>query len=161
MVFKAKYFTTIALSLGVVLGLSLRLSPSYAQMRHGRGEMAGGPNVFFLMRAAQLTPDQKTQVQTLLQNSRQNTKQIISQLMPLRQQLNSSLYSTGTADANLINQVNGLENQLRQERYSVFQQVWSMLNSGQQSRVTTLYSQMAANRAQRLEAWKSLQQPSQ
>ena len=161
MVFKAKHFTTIALSLGVVLGLSLWLSPSYAQMRHGRGEMAGGPNVFFLTRAAQLTPDQKTQVQTLLQNSRQNTKQIISQLMPLRQQLNSSLYSTGTADANLINQVNGLENQLRQERYSVFQQVWSMLNSGQQSRVTTLYSQMAANMAQRLEAWKSLQQPSQ
>jgi hypothetical protein len=106
-------------------------------------------------------PDQKTQVQTLLQNSQQNTKEIISQLMPLRQQLNSSLYSTGTADANLINQVNGLENQLRQDRYSVFQQVWSMLNSGQQSRVTTLYSQMAANRAQRLEAWKSLQQPSQ
>ena len=54
MVFKAKHFTTIALILGVVLGLSLWLSPSYAQMRHGRGGMAGGPNVFFLMRAAQL-----------------------------------------------------------------------------------------------------------
>ena len=161
MVFKAKHVTILAVILGIVLGLSAWSLPSYAQMRHGRGGMAGGPNVFFLMRAAQLTPDQKTQVQTLLQNSRQNTKQIISQLMPLRQQLNSSLYSTGTADANLINQVNGLENQLRQERYSVFQQVWSMLNSGQQSRVTTLYSQMAANRAQRLEAWKSLQQPSQ
>ena len=161
MVFKTRDFAILAVILVIVLGLSAWSLPSYAQMRHGRGGMAGGPNVFFLMRAAQLTPDQKTQVQTLLQNSRQNTKQIISQLMPLRQQLNSSLYSTGTADANLINQVNGLENQLRQERYSVFQQVWSMLNSGQQSRVTTLYSQMAANRAQRLEAWKSLQQPSQ
>jgi len=158
MVFKTKRFTTLAVILGVVLGLSAWSLPSYAQMRHGHGGMAGGPNIFFLMRAAQLTPDQKTQVQTLLQNSRQNTKQIISQLMPLRQQLNSSLYSTGTADANLINQVNGLENQLKQERYSVFQQVWSMLNSGQQNRVTNLYSQIAANRAQRLEAWKSQQQ---
>jgi len=158
MVFKTKRFTTLAVILGVVLGLSAWSLPSYAQMRHGHGGMAGGPNIFFLMRAAQLTPDQKTQVQTLLQNSRQNTKQIISQLMPLRQQLNGSLYSTGTADANLINQVNGLENQLKQERYSVFQQVWSMLNSGQQNRVTNLYSQMAANRAQRLEAWKSQQQ---
>jgi hypothetical protein len=161
MVFKARHVTILAVILGIVLSLSAWSLPGYAQMRHGRGGMAGGPNIFFLMRAAQLTPDQKTQVQTLLQNSRQNTKQIISQLMPLRQQLNSSLYSTGTADANLINQVNGFENQLKQERYGVFQQVWSLLNSEQQSRVTTLYSQMAANRAQRQETWKSLQQQGQ
>ena len=78
--------------------------------------------------------------------------------MPLRQQLNSALYSTGTANPSLISQVNGLESQLQQERYSVFQQVWSLLNSTQQNQVTTLYSQMAANRAQRLNAWKSLHQ---
>ena len=126
-------------------------------MRHGRKD-AGGPNLFFLMRAAHLTPDQKTQVHTLMQNSRQNSQQIVSQLMPLRQQLNSALYSTGTANPSLISQVNGLESQLQQERYSVFQQVWSLLNSTQQNQVTTLYSQMAANRAQRLNAWKSLHQ---
>jgi len=161
MVFKTRDFAILAVILVIVLGLSAWSLPSYAQMRHGRGGMAGGPNIFFLMRAAELTPDQKTQVHSLLQNSRENTKQIFSQLMPLRQQLNSSLYSTGTADTNLINQVNGLENQLKQERYSVFQQVWSMLNSTQQSRVTSLYSQMAANRAQRMEAWKSLHQQGQ
>ncbi len=158
MVFKTKYFRILAVTLGIVVGLGLWSLPSWAQMRHGRGGMAGGPNLFFLMRAAQLTPDQKTQVHTLLQNSRQNTKQIVSQLIPLRQQLNNALYSTGTADANLISQINGLENQLQQERYSVFQQVWSLLNSTQQNHVTTMYSQMAANRAQHLEAWKSLQQ---
>src|ERR1044072_8190963 len=161
MVFKTNRFRAMAVVLGVVLGLSFWSLPSYSQMRHGRGGMAGGPNIFFLMRAAQPTPDQKTQVQTLLQNSRQNTKQIISQLMPLRQQLNSSLYSTGSADTNLINQVDGLENHLKQERYSVFQQVWSMLNSTQQSRVTSLYSQLAGNRAQRMEAWESLHQQGQ
>jgi hypothetical protein len=32
------------------------------------------------------------------------------------------------------------------------------LNSTQQNQVATLYSQMAANRAQRLNAWKSLHQ---
>jgi hypothetical protein len=161
MVLKTKRFGVMAVILGVVLGLSFWSISSYAQMRHGRDGIAGGPNIFFLMRAAQLTPDQKTQVHSLLENSRQNTKQIISQLTPLRQQLNSALYSTGTADTNLINQVNGLENQLKQERYGVFQQVWSLLNSAQQSRVTNLHSQMSANRAQRLEAWKSLQQQSQ
>ena len=84
MVFKTRHFTTLAVILGIILGLSAWSLPSYAQMRHGRRGMAGGPNIFFLMRAAELTPDQKTQVHSLLQNSRQNTKQIISQLMPLR-----------------------------------------------------------------------------
>ena len=156
MVFKTKHFGITAAA--IILGVGLWALPSFAQMRHGVGGRAGGPNLFFLMRAANLTPDQKTQVHTLMQNSRQNSQQIFSQLMPLRQQLNSALYSTGTANPSLISQVNGLESQLQQERYSVFQQVWSLLNSTQQNQVTTLYSQMAANRAQRLNAWKSLHQ---
>ena len=156
MVLKTKHFGIIALI--IICGVGLSALPSFAQMRHGGGGRAGGPNLFFLMRAANLTPDQKTQVHTLMQNSRQNSQQIVSQLMPLRQQLNSALYSTGTANPSLISQVNGLESQLQQERYSVFQQVWSLLNSTQQNQVTTLYSQMAANRAQRLNAWKSLHQ---
>ena len=158
MVFKTKHYGILA-ALIILLGVGLWALPSFAQMRHGRGGGFGGPNLFFLMRAAQLTPDQKTQVHTLLQNSRQNSKQIFSQLMPLRQQLNQSLYSTGTADTGLISQINGLESQLQQERYSVFQQVWSLLDSTQKNRVTTLYSQLAANRAQRMETLKSLQQP--
>jgi len=156
MMFKTKHVRILAFL--IMLGVGLWALPSFAQMRHGHGGSAGGPNLFFLMRAAQLTADQKTQVHTLLQNSRQNSQQIFSQLMPLRQQLNSALYSTGTANANLISQVNGLESQLQQERYSVFQQVWSLLNSTQQNQVTTLYSQLAADRAQRQNTWKSLQQ---
>jgi Spy/CpxP family protein refolding chaperone len=159
MVFKTKHFGIIAAA--IMLGVGLWVLPGFAQMRHGGGGRAGGPNLFFLMRAAQLTPDQKTQVHTLIQNSRQNSQQIVSQLVPLRQQLNSALYSTGTANPNLISQVNALESQLQQERYSVFQQVWSLLNSTQQNQVTTLYSQMAANRAQQLNMWKSLHQQQQ
>src|SRR5580765_196500 len=142
----------------MILGGGFWGLPRFSPMRPGAGGRAGGPNLFFLMRAANLTPDQKTQVHTLMQNSRQNSQQIVSQLMPLRQQLDSALYSTGTANPSLISQVNGLESQLQQERYSVFQQVWSLLNSTQQNQVATLYSQMAANRAQRLNAWKSLHQ---
>lgn len=153
---KTKHFGISATLVIILVGLWAL--PSFAQMRHRHAGGAGGPSLFFLMHAAKLTPDQKTQVHTLLQNSRKNSKQIFSQLLPLRQQLNSALYSTGTANPNLIAQVNGLESQLQQERYSVFQQVWSLLNSTQQNQVTTLYSQMAANRAQRLAAWKSLHQ---
>jgi len=43
MVFKTRHFTTLAVILGIILGLSAWSLPSYAQMRHGRGGMAGGP----------------------------------------------------------------------------------------------------------------------
>lgn len=155
MVFDAKHFKLTAVL--VLLAVGLWILPGYAQMHHGRRGSAGGPNLFFLMRAAQLTPDQKTQVQTLMQNSRQNSHQLFSQLMPLRQQLNSALYSTGTADPNLVSQINGLESQLQQERFGVFQQVWSLLNSTQKNQVATMYAQLQANRAQRQSTWKSLQ----
>ena len=78
MVFKTKHFGIIAAA--IMLGVGLWVLPGFAQMRHGGGGRAGGPNLFFLMRAAQLTPDQKTQVHTLIQNSRQNSQQIVSQL---------------------------------------------------------------------------------
>jgi len=62
MVFKTKHFGIIAAA--IMLGVGLWVLPGFAQMRHGGGGRAGGPNLFFLMRAAQLTPDQKTQVHT-------------------------------------------------------------------------------------------------
>lgn len=40
-----------------------------------------------------------------LQNSQQNNRQIISQLLPLRQQFNSSLFTTRAADSNLLAQI--------------------------------------------------------
>ena len=159
MVFQTKRFRLTGVL--ALLAVGLWLSPALAQMQHRRGTGAGGPNLFFLMRAAQLTPDQKTQVQNLLKSNRQNSQPLFSQLRSLREQLNTALYSTGTADSNLISQVNGLEAQLQQERLSMFQQVWSMLSSTQQNQVTTLYTQLQADRTQRENAWKSLRQQNQ
>ena len=159
MVFKTKHFRLTAFL--ALLAVGLWFGPAFAQMQHRRGAGAGGPNLFFLMRAAQLTGDQKTQVQSLIKSNRQNSQPLFSQLRSLREQLNTALYSTGTVDNNLLSQVNGLETQLKQERLSLFQQVWSMLNSTQKNQVTTLYSQLQANRAQRESAWKSLRQQNQ
>jgi Spy/CpxP family protein refolding chaperone len=160
MVFETNHFRlTVVLAL---LTVGLWVHPGFAQVHYRRGVSAGGPNLFFLMRAAQLTPDQKTQVQTLMQNSRQNSQALFSQLGSLRQQLNSALYSTGTPDPNLVTQINGLQSQLQQERFNVFQQVWALLDSAQKNQVTTLYTQLQAERAQRRNMWKSLQpQPNQ
>jgi hypothetical protein len=155
--FNGKYVgITAAVALLIVSALAM---PGLAQMRPRHSGDGQGPNLFLLMRAAQLTDAQKTQAHTIFQNSRQNTQQILSQLMPLRQQLNSSLYTTGTADPNLLAQITALQNQLQQERLNVFQQVWSqVLSQTQQSQVAAAFAQLQANRAQRENIWKSLKQ---
>jgi hypothetical protein len=79
-------------------------------------------------------------------------------LSPLRQKVNSQLFSTGTADPTLLSQVNSLQGRLEQARLSVFQQVWQLLNSAQQSQVASVYSQLQASNAQRRSLWQSLHQ---
>jgi hypothetical protein len=148
---------TAAIALLIVGALAI---PAMSQMRprHGGGR-GQGPNLFFLMRAAQLSDAQKAQMKTIFQTNRQNTQPIVSQLMPLRQQLNSSLFTTGSADPSIVNQIAALQSQLQQARLNTFQQVWSqVLNSTQQSQVAAAYAKFAANRAQRQNDWKSSHQ---
>jgi len=145
----------ISLVGAVLLGVGLLALPLRAQeMRHhGRGG-----SLSLLMRAAQLTADQKTQVHSIMQANRSTFKDIFSQLGPLRQKLNSQLFSTGTADPNILSQISSLQSQLAQARLSVFQQVWQLLNSTQQSQVASVYSQLQASNAQRRSVWQSLHQ---
>ncbi len=145
----------ISLVGAVFLGVGLLALPVRAQQmrHHGRGG-----NLALLMRAAQLRPDQKTQVHSIMQANRSNFKGIFSQLGPLRQKLNSELFSTGTADPNLVSQISSLQSQLAQARLSTFQQVWQLLDSTQQSQVASVYSQLQTANAQRRSMWQSLHQ---
>jgi Spy/CpxP family protein refolding chaperone len=145
----------IGLVVAILLGVGLvAVSVRAQQMRHhGRGG-----SLSLLMRAAQLTADQKTQVHTIMQANRSTFRDIFSQLGPLRQKLNSQLFSTGTADPTLLSQINSLQSQLAQARLNVFQQVWQLLNSAQQSQVASVYSQLQASNAQRRSLWQSLHQ---
>jgi hypothetical protein len=156
MVLHKKY---IAIAAGLVIAVGLWSLPIHAQMPHHGRRGGDGASLFLLMRAAQLRPDQKTQVHTIMQTNWQNNKELFTQLRGLRDQLNSSLFSTGTADPSLVNQISALQGQLAQNRLAVFQQVWALLDSSQQSRVTSFYTQLQAERAQRENTWKSLRQP--
>ncbi len=152
MVFNKKNISLVG---AVLLGAGLLALPLRAQeMRHhGRGG-----SLSLLMRAAQLTADQKTQVHSIMQANRSTFRDIFSQLGPLRQKLNSQLFSTGTADPNILSQISSLQSQLTQARLGVFQQVWQLLNSTQQSQVASVYSQLQASSAQRRSVWQSLHQ---
>lgn len=146
----------IGLVVAILLGIGLVAAPVRAQQmqHHGRG----GGELALLMRGAQLTADQKTQVHSIMQANRSTFRDIFSQLSPLRQKLNDQLFSTGTADPALLSQINALRDQLEQARLNVFQQVWQLLNSAQQSQVALVYSQLQASNAQRRSVWQSLQQ---
>lgn len=117
------------------------------------------PNPFFLMRAAKLSDAKKATVKTIVQTNRQNGQPIISQLLSLRQQFNSALFTTGAADSDLLAQINALQGQLQQSRLAVFQQVWSqVLNPTQESQVGAAFAQSQANRAQPHCHWWSFKQ---
>jgi hypothetical protein len=157
MVLNKKYIAIGAALLIVAVGLWS--FPLHAQMPHHGRRGGDGASLFLLMRAAQLRPDQKTQVHTIMQTNWQNNKDLFTQLHTLREKLGSSLFSTGTADPTLVNQISALQGQLAQDRLAVFQQVWALLDSTQQSRVSSVYAQLQAQRAQRQNTWKSLRQP--
>jgi hypothetical protein len=156
MVLNKKY---IAMAGALVIAVGLWSLSVHAQMPHHGRRGGDGGGLFLLMRAAQLRPDQKTQVHTIMQTNWQNNKDLFTQLRTLREKVNGSLFSTGTADPSLVNQISALEGQLAQNRLTVFQQVWALLDSTQQSRVSSFYTQLQAERAQRQNTWKSLQQP--
>lgn len=145
----------ISLVTAIVLGVGLVAFTVQAQEMRHRGR---GGSLSLLMRAAQLTPDQKAQVRSIMEANRTTFRDIFSQLSPLRQKLNSQLFSTGMVDPTLLNQINSLQGQLEQARLNVFQQVWQLLNSAQQSQVASVYSQLQASNAQRRSLWQSLHQ---
>jgi hypothetical protein len=156
MVSSKKY---IAMAGALVIAVGVWSLSVHAQMPHHGRRGGDGASLFLLMRAAQLRPDQKTQVHTIMQTNWQNNKDLFTQLRTLREKVNSSLFSTGTADPSLVNQISALQGQLAQDRLTVFQQVWALLDSTQQSRVSSVYAQLQAERAQRQNTWKSLRQP--
>lgn len=151
MVLNRKHISLVGAAL---IAVGLLTLPVHAQMRHhGRG---GG--LALLIRAAQLRPDQKTAVHGIMQASRSSNTGIFSQLRELRQKVNSSLFSTGTADPNDLSTISSLQGQLAQARVKVFQQVWQLLDSTQQSQVASVYAQLQAVNAQRQSMWQSLHQ---
>jgi hypothetical protein len=152
MVLNRKNITVVG---AILLGVGLVALPVLAQQmrHHGRGT-----SLSLLMRAAQLTPDQKTQARSIMEANRSTFRDIFSQLGPLRQKLNNQLFSTGTADPALLSQINSLQAELAQARVNAFQQVWQLLNSAQQSQVASVYSQLQAANVQRRSVWQSLHQ---
>jgi Spy/CpxP family protein refolding chaperone len=133
-----------ALVLGVLPPVAL------SQMRGGPGgegfeEMHG---MHMLLRAANLTPDQKNQVHDMMKANRTQNKAVFKQIRALREQIADKLAGSGQVSESELNalqsQITQLRGQLAQQTIKSALQVRALLTPDQLTKVATLHTQMKA-----------------
>lgn len=138
----------------------LGILPSYAQPRrpgfHGpRPGMMGdgaGMTLPLLLRGANLTADQKTQVKQIMANHRATFQNLFSQLRTVQDQISSKLFSTGAVSESdvmpQLQQVTALRSQLAEEGLRVALEIRNILTPDQLNKAAQLKTQMQSLRNQ-------------
>ena len=116
---------------------------------HGGGEI---PGLHMLLKTANLTADQQTQVHQLMRNSWTQNKALHAQMRALREQIADKLAETGTVTAaditGLQQQIAQLRTQLDQRSVQTAIQVRGLLTSDQLRQVAQAHVQLKNLRAQ-------------
>jgi Spy/CpxP family protein refolding chaperone len=149
----------------VLVAACLWALPGYAQSRpgpHERGGMAGdgtGIALPLLLRAANLTPDQKAQVRQIMANHRVTLRELFNQLRRAQDQMANRLFSTGRLqEADLapqVQQIAQLRNQLAEEGLKVVLEIRGVLTPEQLAKAAQLKSQMQSLQSQIRSLWGS------
>ena len=148
----------ITVAVLVVTGC-LGILPSYAQPRPGfhgpRPGMMGdgaGMTLPLLLRGANLTADQKTQVKQIMANHRATFQNLFSQLRTVQDQISSKLFSTGAVSESdvmpQLQQVTALRSQLAEEGLRVALEIRNILTPDQLNKAAQLKTQMQSLRNQ-------------
>jgi Spy/CpxP family protein refolding chaperone len=147
----------------VLVAACLWSLPVHAQSRpgpHERGGMAGdgtGIALPLLLRAANLTPDQKAQVRQIMANHRVTLRELLNQLRAAQDQMANKLFSTGRlqeADlATQVQQIAQLRNQLAEEGLRVVLEIRGVLTTEQLVKASQLKSQMQSLQSQMRSLW--------
>jgi Spy/CpxP family protein refolding chaperone len=141
----------------VIVAGALLVLPSYGQGRpgfaHGPGMMAGGPmGLRMLLHGANLTADQKTQVQQIMANHRPNFQNLFSQLRTAQDQLSNQFLSPGALNeadlAPQLQQVASIRSQIADESLKAALEVRNILTPDQLTNAAQLKSQMENLRSQ-------------
>ncbi len=137
----------------------LGILPSYAQPRPGfqgprPGLMGDGAAMTLplLLRGANLTADQKTQVKQIMGNHRATFQNLFSQLRTVQDQISSKLFSTGAVSESdvmpQLQQVTALRSQLAEEGLRVALEIRNILTPDQLNKAAQLKTQMQSLRNQ-------------
>jgi Spy/CpxP family protein refolding chaperone len=160
MIFRTR---TIGVTGSLLVVVCLWSFPANAQLRpgpHERGGMAGdgtGIALPLLLRGANLTADQKSQVQQIMANHRATLRDLFSQLRAAQDQMANKLFSTGKlqeADvAPQAQQIAQLRNQLADEGLRVVLEIRGVLTPEQLAKASQLKSQMQSLHSQMRSLW--------
>jgi Spy/CpxP family protein refolding chaperone len=154
---------TIGVTGSLLVVVCLWSLPAHAQLRpgpHERGGMAGdgtGIALPLLLRGANLTADQKSQVQQIMANHRATLRDLFSQLRSAQDQMANKLFSTGRLqEADLapqVQQIAQLRNQLADEGLRVVLEIRGVLTPEQLAKASQLKSQVQSLHSQMRSLW--------
>lgn len=147
----------------LVVAICLWALPGYTQSRSGSYERGGialdgtGIALPLLLHAANLTPDQKTQVRQIVANHRATLQDLFSQLRAAQDQMANKLFSTGRIEeADLspqVQQIAQLRNQLAEEGLRAVLEIRGILTPEQLAKASQLKSQMQSLHRQMRSLW--------
>jgi Spy/CpxP family protein refolding chaperone len=160
MIFRIKNICAIG---SFLVAVCLWALPVRAQVRpapYERGGIAGDGTGFalpLLLRGANLTADQKAQVQQIMANHRATLRDLFSQLRAAQDQMANKLFSTGKLqEADLApqaQQIAQLRNQLADEGLRVVLEIRGVLTPEQLAKASQLKSQMQSLHSQMRSLW--------
>jgi Spy/CpxP family protein refolding chaperone len=161
MIFRTKNIGVIGI---VLVAAFLWAVPSYGQTRSGhaqRGELTGdvtGISLPLLLKAANLTADQKAQVHQIMANHRASLRDLFGQLRLSQDQMANKLLSVGKLqEADLaphVQQISQLRNQLAEEGLRVVLEIRDILTPEQIAKASQLKLQMQSLHSQMRSLWE-------
>jgi Spy/CpxP family protein refolding chaperone len=132
-----------------VLLIAVSAVPANAQGPGHPGGRGGGLLLGVPLRALSLTPDQRTQVMTLLSAARTAARPIVQQLHQAQNALADALLASPSADVSAqLTVINGLRDQLLQSRVQTTAQVLAILTPDQLAQAVQLKAQLSQLRTQ-------------
>jgi Spy/CpxP family protein refolding chaperone len=144
---------TFRIAASLVVGAALMVATAgtgHAQDwgSHGRGH-DGGPLLGIPLRALNLTPDQQTQVRSILSSSFATMRPLMQQLRQAETALGDAMLAAPGADVSAqLATINGLRSQLLHARTQATAQVLAVLNPDQLAKATQVRAQLGQLRAQ-------------
>jgi Spy/CpxP family protein refolding chaperone len=134
------YFTVVALALAAIaatgtFAFAQNPPPQPPMMGQRGGGPGGGPRG--MLRQLNLTDDQRTKVQSLMEQHRQATQDHAQKIRDLEQQLKNAIFAdSGPADTTALQgQIAALEAQLQTDRIGLQKQIAAVLTADQRKQV--------------------------
>jgi protein CpxP len=149
----------------LMVAICLWTFPSYAQSRPKPHEPPGGMSgdapgmaLPMLLRGANLTPDQKAQVQQIMANHRGRFRDLFAKLRATQDQMANKLFSAERLqEADLapqIQQISHLRNQLTEQGLRVVLEIRGVLTPEQLAKASQLKSQIDSLHSQIRSLWE-------